>query len=62
MKNLNKLFTLLTDILFFTGIDNQIFAQKSELIQHQKTMETMEVQVNKINTSHSSLPQIILNP
>ena len=40
----------------------RIESLKAELIQHQKTMETMEVQVNKINTSHSSLPQIILNP
>jgi tRNA A58 N-methylase Trm61 len=40
----------------------RIESLKAELIQHQKTMETMEVQVKKINTSHSSIPQIILNP
>jgi len=33
MKNLNKLFTLLTGVLFFTGIDNHVFAQKAEQLQ-----------------------------
>ena len=33
MKNLNKLFTLLTGVLFFTGIDNQVVAQKAEQLQ-----------------------------
>lgn len=40
----------------------RIESLKAELIQHQKTMETMEVQVKKINTSLSGLQQIILNP